>query len=170
VRLDGAPLFTFSDGKTPMLDEQTKHAFTWPRESPADLVAHAYDKCRWQSLFTAGRMVIRMDSGWTQFERTHFTVPGHWVSPKGPPRWKRIVVVDAAGKENDAEPKGTIRVSAAQLEFPGAKWDLAFKFEPPQDVQFDGLALHFSIGSFTRDQWHIGFCRPEEFDAWRGKK
>jgi hypothetical protein len=115
-------------------------------------------------------MAIRMDSGWTQFERTHFTIPGRWVSAKGPPRWKRIVVVDAAGKENDVEPKGTVRVSAAQLEFPDAKWDLAFKFEPPQDVQFDRLTLNFSIGSLNRDQWQIGFCRPEEFDAWRGKK
>ena len=31
VRLDGAPLFTLSDGKTPLLDEETKQAFTWPR-------------------------------------------------------------------------------------------------------------------------------------------
>ena len=114
-------------------------------------------------------MAIRMDRGWTQFERAQFTIPGRWVSPSGPPRWQRIVTVDAAGNERDASPAGSSKVSAAELEFPGAKWNLAFKFEPPQDVQFNGLELKFSIGSLSGDNWQVGFCRPGEFDAWRGK-
>ena len=51
----------------------------------------------------------------------------------------------------------------------GADWNLAFKFEPPQDVQFNGLEMKFTIGSLTGDNWQVGFCRPGRFDAWRGK-
>jgi parallel beta-helix repeat protein len=170
VRLDGAPLFTLSDGKTSLLDEQTKHAFTWAREAPADLVAHAYDKCRWQALFYGGRMAIRMDRGWTQFDRAQFEIPGRWKSPGGPPRWKRIVGVDEKGKESDVQPGTKLKVAAAELEFPGGKWNLAFQFQPPQPVTFDGAGMKFSIGSLNNDQWHMGFVLPDEFDKWRGKE
>jgi hypothetical protein len=170
VRLKDAPLFTFGDGKTELLGEGTKRAFTWPREAPADLVAHAYDRCRWQALFFGGRMLIRMDPGWTQFERTYFTIPGRWQSPGGPPRWKRIVAVDGAGKEQEAQPGTKVKVTAAELEFPGGKWNLAFKFEPPQEVAFRGTEMKFSLGSLSRDNWQVGFCRPGQLDAWRGKK
>jgi hypothetical protein len=170
VRLDGSPLFTLSDGKKELLFDGLKHAFTWPRESPADLVAHAQDRCRWQALFFGNRMLIRMDPAWTQFERTYFTLPGKWVSPGGAPRWSRIVAVDGAGKELEAKPGDKIKVSAAELTFPGGQWNLAIKFEPPQEVTFRGTGLSFSIGSLTRDNWQLGFCRPGAFDAWRGKK
>lgn len=167
IRLDGGPLFTLSDGKTDLLDEKTRHAFTWPREAPADLVAHAYDRCRWQALFLGNRMMVRMDPGWTQFERAHFTVPGKWVSPGGPARWKKIVGED--GKEYVQPPAAKVRVSAAELEFPGGVHNLAFKFEPAQEVEFNGLEMRFSIGSFTKDNWQLGFSRPGTFDTWRGK-
>jgi hypothetical protein len=58
----------------------------------------------------------------------------------------------------------------AELEFPGEKWNLAFKFEPPQEVAFNETALKFSIGSLTNDNWQVGFCRPGELEAWRGSK
>ena len=30
--------------------------------------------------------------------------------------------------------------------------------------------MKFSIDSFTKDNWQVGFVRPDGFDAWRGKK
>jgi hypothetical protein len=170
VRLDGSPLFTFSDGKADLLSEKTNHAFTWPKEAPADLTAEAMARCRWQALFFGNRILFRMDPGWTQFERTYFTIPGKWVSPAGPPRWKSIIAVEADGKEHDAKPEGKVKVLAAELEFPGGKWNLAFQFAPPQEVTFDGLEMKFSLGSLNYDNWSVGFCKPGGFDAWRGKK
>jgi len=167
VRLNGSPLFTFSDGNTELMSEKTVNAFTWPEESPASIVAHAEDRARWQALYFNDRILIRMDPGWTQFEKAYFSVPGNWSSPQGPPRWKRIVALDGSGKEVDAQPGAKVKVVAAELEFPGAKWSLAFKFEPAQEVAFNGAALKFAIGSLTNDNWQVGFCKPGELDAWR---
>jgi len=170
VRLDGSPLFTFSDGKTEMLGPDTQHAFVWATETPADIQAHARDRCRWHAKFFGSRMMIRMNSGWTRFERTYFSLPGKWVSTGGAPRWKRIVAVDNKGKESEARPGTKLKVAAAELEFPGGKWNLAFQFQPAQPVTFDGAEMKFSIGSLTADNWQIGFIRSGELDAWRGKK
>jgi len=170
VRLDGAPLFTFTDGQKPMLFEDTKHAFTWPHEVPARLTAQAYDRCRWQALFSGDRIMVRMDRNWTQFERAHFTLPGKWLSPKGPPRWKRIIATDAQGKEHDARPGPSVKVAAAELEFPGAAWNLALQFLPSQEVTFDGAKITFQLGCLTGDKWAIGFCRPGSLDRWRRKE
>jgi len=167
VRLNGSPLFTFSDGSTEVMSEKTTHAFTWPVESPASLTAHAEDRARWQALYFNDRILIRMDRGWTQFEKTYFSVPGQWSSPQGAPRWKRIVALDGSGREVDAQLGAKIKVAAAELEFPGAKWNLAFKFEPAQEVTFNGMELKFAIGSWTNDNWQVGFCRPGELEAWR---
>jgi hypothetical protein len=169
VRLDGSPLFTFTDGKTDLLFEGTKHAFTWPRETPANLTAHALDRCRWQALFFGDRILIRMDPGWTQFEKAHFTIPGQWVAPGGAPRWQRIVAVEG-GKEMDVQPGAKVKVAAAELAFPGAKWHLAFQFEPAQEVTFDGTKMTFQIGGLNNDNWQVGCCEPGKLDAWRGKK
>jgi hypothetical protein len=167
VRLNGSPLFTFSDGRTELMSEKMTHAFTWPQESPASLSAHAEDRARWQALYFNDRILLRMDAGWTQFEKTYFSVPGNWISLQGPPRWKRIVALDGSGKQVDAQPGAKVKVVAAELEFPGAKWNLAFKFEPPQEVAFNGTELKFVIGSLTNDNWQVGFCRPGELEAWR---
>jgi hypothetical protein len=168
VRLDGGLLFSFADGKGEVFGESTTHAGTWPNETPAHLTAHAYDRCRWQAIFFGDRMFVRMDRGWTQFERTFFTIPGKWVSPQGPPQWRRIVAVDTAGKESDAKPEKA-KVVAAALSFPGGTWDLAFKFEPPQEVAFSGTEMKFELGSLTGDSFSVGFCGPDQLDAWRGK-
>jgi hypothetical protein len=168
ARLNGSPLFTLSDGKTALMSETTPEAFTWPVESPASMVANAQDRARWQALYFRDRILIRMDPGWTQFEKAYFSVPGNWFSPQGAPHWKRIVVLDGDGKEVDAQPGAHLKVAAAELEFPGAKWNLAFKFEPPQEVSFIGTELKFAIGSLTNDNWQVGFCRPGELERWRG--
>jgi hypothetical protein len=167
VRLNGSPLFTLSDGSTELLSDKTAQAFTWPVESPASLTANAQDRARWQALYFNDRILIRMDPGWTQFEKAYFSVPGNWVSTQHPPRWKRIIALDDSGKEVDAAAGAKGKVVAAELEFPGAKWSLAFKFEPAQEVAFNGAALKFAIGSLTNDNWQVGFCRPGELDAWR---
>ena len=170
VRLDGSTLFTMSDGETPLLFEKQKAGYTWPIEAPANIIGNAEEKCRWQAFFYGGRMSVRMIPEWTKFERAHFEIPGRWKSPGGPPRWKRIVGVDAKGKESDVRLGTKLKVTAAELEFPGGKWNLAFQFQPPQHVTFDGAGMKFSIDSFTKDNWQVGFVRPDGFDAWRGKK
>ena len=170
VRLNGSPLFTLSDGKTELLSEKTGQDFTWPVESPASLTANLQDRARWQAIYFYDRMLVRMDPGWTQFEKTYFSVPGKWSSPQGAPRWKRIVALDGSDRVVDAQPGATIKVVAAELEFPGAKWNLAFKFEPAQEVTFNGTELKFAIGSRTNENWQVGFCRPGELEAWRGAR
>ena len=170
VRLNGSPLFTLSDGSTELMSEKTGQNFTWPIGSPASLTANLQDRARWQALYFNDRILIRMDSGWTRFEKTYFSVPGRWSSPQGAPRWRRIVALDGSDKELDAQPGARMKVAAAELEFPGAKWNLAFKFEPAQEVTFNGTELKFSIGSLTNDNWQVGFCRPGELDIWRSAK
>ena len=170
VRLDGSPLFTISDGETPLLFEKQKHSYTWPIEAPANIIGNASHKCRWQAFFYGGRMSVRMIPEWTKFERAHFEIPGRWKSSGGPAHWKRIVGVDEKGKESDVRPGTKLKVTAAELEFPGGKWNLAFQFKPPQHVTFKGAGMKFSVNSFTKDNWQIGFVRPDEFDVWRGKK
>ena len=170
VRLDGSPLFTMSDGETPLLFEKQKIGYTWPIEAPANIIGNAEHQCRWQAFFYGGRMSVRMIPEWTKFERAHFEIPGRWKSPGGPPRWKRIVGVDEKGKESDVRPGTKLKVTAAELEFPGGKWNLAFQFQPPQHVTFDGAGMKFSIDSFKKDNWQVGFVRPDGFDVWRGKK
>lgn len=168
VRLDGDALFTFSDGKKALLFEGTKHAFTWPVEAPAQLTAHAYDRCRWQALFFADRIMVRMVRDWTQFERAHFTILGKWVSPRGSPQWRTVLSAD--GSLDDAPSSGsTLTLRAAELSFPGANWNLCFDFIPAQRVTFNGTELKFSIGSLRNDQWTVGFCRPGSLESWRWK-
>ena len=169
VRLSDSPLFTMSGGGTEQLSEKTAMAFTWPQGSPANLTGNLQDRGRWQAIYLPDRVLVRMDSGWTQFEKTSFSVPGNWSSPQGAPRWKRIVALAGSGEE-DVVPRVKVSVIAAELEFPGAKWHLAFKFEPAQQVEFDGAGLKFAIGSWTHDNWQVGFCRPGKLEAWRGSK
>ena len=167
VRLDGAPLFTFRSEKKEMLHAGTSHAFTWPSEAPARLTAHVYDRCRYHVRFGADRITVRMDAGWAQFDPAYFTVPGKWVSLQGPPAWARIIAVDGTGKEVEAKPGTKLRIAAAELAFPGARWNLAFTFTPPQPVAFNGTEMQFPIGSLNGDAWSVGFCKPGGLDAWR---
>ena len=146
-------------------------AFTWPVGSPANLTATiSQDRARWQAIYLPDRILIRMDRGWTQFEKAYFAVPGKWSWRRAAPRWKRIVALSDSGKEVDAQPGAKVNVIAAELEFPGDKWNLAFKLEPAQQVAFDGTELKFTIGSWTNDNWQVGFCRSGELEAWRGSK
>lgn len=182
VRLDGPPLFYLSTGtgdeRLELLGDEPKMGGVWTGNTPANLVAESlasqkrFDMCRWQALFMANRILFRMDPDWTRSEFVRFTLPGKWVSPGGPPRWKRIVAVDAAGREREAQPGQSVRVSAALLEFPGSPLHLAWQFQPPQEVAFQGAGLEFSIGALNRanrENWSLGFCRAEEFDGWRGQ-
>jgi len=167
VRLDGDPLFTFSNGEREVLFPGTRQAFVWTVEAPAHLKAHAYDICQYHVSFGSDRITVSMDPVWTQFDPTHFTVPGRWGSLKGKPTWARIVAVDADGREVKAEPGTELKLAAAELAFPGAKWNLAFAFTPPQPVIFNGTELRFPIGSLNGDAWSVGFCKPGELDDWR---
>jgi hypothetical protein len=167
VRLDGRPLFTFSDGQKDLLFAGTEKAFTWPVEVPASLTAHAYDRARYQVIFFGDRFMVRMDRNWTQFEKAYFTVPGEWVSPNGAPQWKRIVATDGAGRDVVPPQGKPMKVAAAELAFPGAKWNLCFDFKPAQEVTFEGTGMKFQLGTLTGDTWTVGFCKPGELSTWR---
>jgi len=169
VRLNGRPLFTFSDGKKPWLFDGCTNNSTWPSYVPAALTGapSAYGTCRYRMSFRPDRITTRMDPGWTRFDPTHFTVPGRWTSPRGEPTWARIIAVDAGGKEVEAKPGTKLKAAAAELAFPGAKWHLAFAFTPPQPVTFKGTGMQFPIGSLNGDAWSVGFCKPGQLDAWR---
>jgi hypothetical protein len=75
--------------------------------------------------------------------------------------------VDANGKEVEAQPGTKLKIAAAELAFPGARWHLAFAFTPPQPVAFDGTEMRFPIGSLNGDAWSVGFIRSGKLDAWR---
>jgi len=167
ARLDGTPLFTFSDGQKDLLFEGTERAFTWPTEVPAGLAAHTYDRARYRILFFNDRATVIMDPDWTQFAKTYFTLPGEWISPEGPPQWKRIAAVDDSGKEFDAQPGAQVKVAAAELEFPGARWNLCFEFKPAQEVSFNGAGMKFQLRNSLGDNWSVGFCKPGKLDTWR---
>jgi len=169
VRLNGGPLFTFSDGMKPWLFDGCTNNSTWPTSVPAALTGapSAYGDCRYRMSFKPDRITVHMDAGWTRFDPTHFTVPGKWVSPQGAPTWARIIAVGAIGKEVEAKPGGELKIAAAELAFPGAKWHLAFAFTRPQPVTFNGTEMRFPIGSLNGDSWSVGFCKPGELDAWR---
>ncbi|HXX80530.1 MAG TPA: hypothetical protein VEI46_03225, partial [Thermodesulfovibrionales bacterium] len=169
TRLDGNPLFTFSDGNQELLSDKAKTAFTWPVESPAFLTASVDERVRYQVSFFGDRLMVKMDRNWTQFEKTFFTVPGKWVSPEGPPQWRRIMKGDRQGKNGDAHPGTIIGVSAAELAFPGARWDLCFQFSPPQEVTFTSAGMKFQLNNLKGDSWTIGFCTPGGLEAWRWK-
>jgi hypothetical protein len=117
--------------------------------------------------FKPDRITVRMDAGWTRFDPAYFTVPGQWISPQGAPTWARIIAVDANRKEVEAKPGTELKIAAAELAFPGARWHLAFAFSRPQPVTFHGTEMQFPIGSLNGDAWSVGFCKPGELDAWR---
>ncbi|MHC4917187.1 MAG: heparinase II/III domain-containing protein, partial [Planctomycetota bacterium] len=72
VRLNGTPLFTFSDGKKPWLFDGCTNNYTWPSSVPAALTGapSAYGTCRYRMSFKPGRITVRMDPGWTRFDPT----------------------------------------------------------------------------------------------------
>ena len=168
VRLNGVPLFTFSDGKKPWLFEGCTNNSIWPTPVPAALTAapSSYGDCRYRMSFKPDRITMHMDSGWTRFDPTYFTVPGRWISPQGTPTWRRIIAVDGNGRQVEAKPGTKLKIAAAELAFPGAERNLAFAFTPPQPVTFNGTEMQFPIGSLSGDAWSVGFCKPGELDAW----
>jgi hypothetical protein len=174
-RLDGSPLFTFSDGQKELLFEGTEHASTWQNEAPAWLHAHVYDRARYRIFFFNDRFSVVMDPDWTQFEKTFFTIPGKWISPQGSPAWKHIIAVNKAGEEltiqstPNVSMQTPIRVVAAELAFPEAKWNLCFEFKSPQEVSFNGAGMSFQLDSLNGDSWSVGFCEPGTLGTWRWK-
>jgi len=166
VRLRDGELFTVSNKDKPVLSALTSDGFTWPQEAPASLTAHI-GELRYCVKLTGDRVTLSMDRDNTTFDPAQITVPGKWTSPEGEPTWKRIVAVNADGKEVEAKPGTELKIAAAELAFPGAKWNLAFGFTPPQPVTFNGTELKFAIGSYNGDACSVGFCKPGELDAWR---
>jgi hypothetical protein len=169
VRLKDSPLFTISDGKKPWLLEGCTNNSTWPEAVPPALTGapSSYEGCRYRMDFRPDRITVRMDAGWTRFDPAYFTVPGQWISPQGAPSWARVIAVGADGKDVEAKPGTELKIAAAELAFPGARWHLAFAFSRPQPVTFHGTEMQFPIGSLNGDAWSVGFCKPGELDAWR---
>ena len=81
-------------------------------------------------------------------------MPGNWISPGGKPQWKRIVAVDDQGQESEVRSSQDVTMAAAELEFPGGKWNLAFRFTPPLKVSLEGTAMRFTVRTHGRDLCH----------------
>jgi hypothetical protein len=111
--------------------------------------------------------MFRMDPNWSRFERATFTLPGKYRCAGGKPKWARVIAVDENGVQRESRSGDELTVKAALLDLPDGELDLAFRFDPPQRVTFQGAGMEFSIRVVQRDNWHIGFCRPDDFDRWR---
>jgi hypothetical protein len=159
VRLDGSPLFTLSDGQRDLLAPDTARAFTWPTQVPAHLKAHTYDRARYDLQFLNDRIVITMDRDWTQFPTAYVTVPGRWHSPGGSPSWVRVLTKGQTTAGRD-------RVAAAELAFPGARWNLCYALLPPNALTFSGPGLTFALNILASEGWSMGFCRPGSLETW----
>jgi len=166
--LDGEPMFTIAAEGKELLHRDQRHSFTWPQATPASLVAHAQDRVRWRMDFLDDRVKVRLVTDWTYPEQVHFSVPGQYVLPAGGvPKWQRIIAVDAADRESDAEAGEGVTVAAAELALPGLAFGLAFEFDPPRQVDFDGAALRFTLASEATDSWSFGLCPPDGLSKWR---
>lgn len=167
VVLDDQPLFTFSNKDKRLLYRGQQYGFTWPQEAPASITAHVEDRVRYRTAFLNDRVRVSSDRTWTLVEDVRFSLPGAYTAPKGKPAWKRIVAIGPGGEEIDARPGRTVKVAAAELALPGLPYNLAFEFNPPLTVDFDGPAMQFTFDGFSNDWWSFGFCPPGELAEWR---
>ena len=166
VRLNGSPLFTFTneEGK-PVLSEGGGGG-VWLGAEGVTQFHGTY--CRFATQYLADR--IRLPYGnrtYTRIKEAHFTIPGNWISPAGPPRWKRIIAVDDQGKESDVPPGQDAKIVAAELEFPQSAWNIALMFTPARNVKLDGLKVQFVTPIREPETWSLGFCKPGTLDEWR---
>jgi hypothetical protein len=167
VVLDDQPMFTFSDGEKNLLFPGQSYGFTWPQEAPASITAHVEDRVRYRTAFLNDRVRVSSDATWTLVEQIRFSLPGAYAAPKGKPAWERIIAIGPGGKAVDARPGRAVQVAAAELGLPGLPYNLAFEFNPPLAVDFDGLAMQFTFDGFSKDSWSFGFCPPGELAEWR---
>lgn len=169
VRLDGRPLFTFADeqGRPVLPVQPTGHAWL----NAASVTTGAGLFARYTTEYRPDRMELPYASkAYTRVTEAHFTIPGNWISPAGPPRWKRIIALDEEGREFDTPPGERAKIVAAELEFPQAAWNIALQFNPPRPVRFDGLQVQFMIPIREPETWSLGFCKPGTLEEWRRGK
>ena len=167
VVLDDQPMFTFFEKDKELLHRRQGYGFTWPAKSPASITAHVEDRVRYRTDFLNDRVRVGVDPTWNLVKEVRFALPGAYAAPKGKPVWKRIIAADPAGRESDVQPGPTLRVAAAELELPGLPYSLAFEFNPPLAVDFDGTAMKFTFDGFSRDWWSFGFCPAGKLAEWR---
>ncbi len=171
VRLDGV-LFTYTceDG-IPVLSEQPSGGYVWGGLRMTGQGSHRQDGVFRSSRYTLNFGEDRITAGivrtWTNFREAHITVHDHWVSPGGRPVWRHIIGLDADGREVAVDEGYDGQIVAAELEFPGAEWHLAFAFSPANHVLFEGAGMAFGIDVSANETWSLGFIRPDGLDEWR---
>lgn len=168
--LDGQPMFTIADREKVLLRRDQNSSYVWTRKAPAWFKAHLENLVYYTTTCLDDRMRIGVDQEWNKLKDMRFALPGLYTAPGGKPTWKRIITVDEAGKESDAEPGSAVKVAAAELELPGLPYSLAFEFHPPLTVDFDGLAMSFTFDGFSDNGWSFGFCPVGRLAEWREKK
>jgi hypothetical protein len=167
VVLDNQPLFTIADQGKLLLRPDQKSAYVWARPAPAWMRAHLENLVYYTLDGLEDRMRVGVDREWNRVKEMQFALPGRYAAPGGNPAWKRIVTVDANGQESDAAPARGLRTAAAELELPGLPYSLAFEFQPPLVVDFDGPAMQFTFNGYSDDGWTFGFCPTGKLAAWR---
>jgi len=169
VVLDDQPMFTFSGKGKKLLFREQRAAHTWPYRVPAAIKAHADNQVRFRTDFGVDRVRVSSVKKWTLVEDIRFELPGLYRAPDGKPKWNRIISVDAAGNEIEAQPRESVKVASAELRLPGRPYSLAFEFQPPLVVDLDGTAMRFTFDGFSDDWWTFGFCRTGALSEWREK-
>ena len=164
--LDGQPMFTIADKGKVLLHRGQGSAFTWPHKAPASFKAHLDNLVYYEVHGQSDRMRVCVDQGWNKLKNMQFALPGLYAAPGGKPAWKRIVAVGEDGKESEVAPGPGVKVAAAELTLPGRSYSLAFEFNPPLVVDFDGPAMKFTFDGFSKDWWSFGFCPPGKLAEW----
>jgi hypothetical protein len=168
--VDGQPVFTIADRDKVLLRRDQKSSYVWTRQAPAWLKAHLDNLVYYTIDCLDDRMRVGVDRGWNKLKDMRFALPGLYAAPGGKPTWKRIIAVDKAGNERDAAPGAAVEVAAAELELPGLPYSLAFEFQPPLAVQFNGAEMSFTFDGFSGNWWSFGFCSSGTLDKWRTGK
>jgi hypothetical protein len=165
--LDQEPLFTLADDEQMLLFKDTKNAFTWTVESPAEVVAHAENRLRWRARFLDDRIQFSLLPEWARSHRAYVNMPGAWGRKS---RWRRALT--PAGErpfdESAASPL-QIPVDALELEVDTREWSVCVNFSTSKPVTIVGSGVHFSVSTQSRETWGVGFCRRGGLAAWAGQ-
>lgn len=163
-RISGQPLFTIADETKTLMDLDTDHAFTWPREVSANVLAQAQDRLRWQTLAFHDRLMIRLNPHWTQFPSATFTLFSTDIG-----NWKPVAMLDAEGGSlpvSGPDIAKSLEVMAVKLRHKTGSESACLQLMPPTEISITDIGLRFTLRVQHDDRWTIGPCEERELMDW----